>query len=33
LVEKTAAEYLRPENRTVLVVETKPAEAEAKPGN
>lgn len=33
LVQKTAAEYLRPENRTVLVVETKPAEAESKPGN
>jgi zinc protease len=33
LVQKTAAEYLRPENRTVLVVETKPVEPEAKPGN
>ena len=34
LVQKTAAEYLRPTNRTVLVVETKPAEpAENKPGN
>jgi len=33
LVQKTAAEYLRPDNRTVLVVETKPAEAESKPGN
>jgi zinc protease len=33
LVQKTAAEYLRPENRTVLVVETKPAEPETKPGN
>jgi predicted Zn-dependent peptidase len=34
LIQKTAAEYLRPTNRTVLVVETKPAEpAENKPGN
>jgi len=34
LVQKTAAEYLRSDNRTVLVVETKPAEpAENKPGN
>jgi predicted Zn-dependent peptidase len=33
LVQKTAAEYLRSDNRTVLVVETKPAETEAKPGN
>ena len=33
LVQKTAAEYLRPENRTVLVVETKPAGTETKPGN
>jgi zinc protease len=34
LVQKTAAEYLRPTNRTVLVVETKPATpAEAKSGN
>jgi zinc protease len=32
LVQKTAAEYLRPDNRTVLVVETKP-ETDAKPGN
>jgi len=27
LIQKTAQEYLRPENRTVLVLETKPAEA------
>jgi zinc protease len=34
LVQKTVVEYLRPTNRTVLVVETKPAEAtENKPGN
>ncbi len=34
LIKKTAAEYLVPQNRTVLVVETKPAEpAESKPGN
>jgi zinc protease len=33
LVQKTAAEYLRSDNRTVLVVETKPAETEGKPGN
>jgi len=31
LIEKTAQEYLRPENRTVLVLETKPAEAPAAP--
>jgi len=31
LVQKTAQEYLRPENRTVLVVETKSAEAPAAP--
>jgi zinc protease len=30
LVQKTAQEYLRAENRTVLVLETKPAEAPAK---
>jgi zinc protease len=34
LIQKTAQEYLRSTNRTVLVVETKPAEATAaKPGN
>jgi predicted Zn-dependent peptidase len=34
LIQKTAAEYLVPANRTVLVVETKPAEAAgSKPGN
>ena len=33
LIQKTAAEYLVPENRTVLVVETKPEAAESKPGN
>jgi predicted Zn-dependent peptidase len=33
LVQKTATEYLRPTNRTVLVVETKPAEPAEKPGN
>jgi predicted Zn-dependent peptidase len=33
LIQKTAAEYLVPANRTVLVVETKPAEPETKPGN
>ncbi|MBZ5704571.1 MAG: insulinase family protein [Acidobacteriia bacterium] len=33
LIQKTAAEYLQPTNRTVLVVETKAAEADAKPGN
>jgi len=34
LVQRTAAEYLRPENRTVLVLETKPADAaETKGGN
>ena len=33
LVQKTADEYLRSGNRTVLVVETKPGETEAKPGN
>jgi len=31
LIQKTAQEYLRPENRTVLVLETKPAEAPATP--
>ena len=31
LIQKTAHEYLRPENRTVLVLETKPAEAPAAP--
>jgi len=29
LILKTAQEYLRPENRTVLVLETKPADAKA----
>jgi zinc protease len=29
LLQKTAAEYLRPENRTVLVVEPKAAPADA----
>lgn len=34
LIQKTAAEYLRPENRTVLVLETKPGDAaETKGGN
>ena len=34
LIQKTAAEYLRPENRTVLVIETKPpAAADAKSRN
>ena len=34
LIQKTAAEYLRPTNRTVLVVEPKPADtAEKKSGN
>jgi predicted Zn-dependent peptidase len=27
LIQKTAQEYLRPENRTILVLETKPADA------
>ena len=31
LIQKTAQDYLGPENRTVLVVETKPAEAPAAP--
>jgi len=31
LIQRTAQEYLRPENRTVLVLETKPAEAPAAP--
>ena len=31
LIQKTAQEYLRPENRTVLVLETKSAEAPATP--
>ena len=31
LIQKTAQEYLRSENRTVLVLETKPAEAPATP--
>ena len=31
LIQKTALEYLRPENRTVLVLETKPADAPAAP--
>ncbi len=34
LIQETAAEYLRPTNRTVLVVEPKPADtAEKKSGN
>ena len=34
LIQKTAQEYLRSTNRTVLVVQTKPAEATAaNPGN
>jgi zinc protease len=33
LVQKTAAEYLRPTNRTVLIVEPKAAESPAKSGN
>lgn len=34
LIQKTAAEYLRPENRTVLILETKPGDAaETKGGN
>lgn len=33
LIQKTAAEYLRPTNRTVLVVEPKPADTAAKSGN
>ena len=33
LIRKTAAEYLRPENRTVLVLETKTDAAETKGGN
>jgi zinc protease len=33
LIQKTAQEYLRPENRTVLVLETKPADATAAPAN
>jgi zinc protease len=33
LIQKTAAQYLVPENRTVLVVETKSDAAESKPGN
>ncbi len=32
LIQKTAQEYLRPTNRTVLVVETKPATADNKQG-
>jgi len=31
LIQKTAQEYLRPENRTVLVLETKPADATVAP--
>ncbi len=27
LIQKTAKEYLRPENRTILVLQTKPADA------
>ena len=33
LMQKTAAEYLQPTNRTVLVVETKPEATDSKPGN
>jgi zinc protease len=33
LIQKTAQEYLRPENRTFLVLETKSAEAPAAPAN
>ena len=33
VIQKTAAEYLVPENRTVLVVETKSEAGESKPGN
>ncbi len=33
LIQKTAAEYLQPSNRTVLVVETKPDSTDSKPGN
>jgi predicted Zn-dependent peptidase len=29
LIQKTALEYLRPENRTILIREPKPAEAAA----
>jgi predicted Zn-dependent peptidase len=32
LLQKTAAEYLRPENRTVLIVEPKAAAAEPAAG-
>jgi predicted Zn-dependent peptidase len=31
LIQKTAQEYLAPQNRTVLVLETKAAEAPAAP--
>jgi len=31
LIQKTAQEYLKPENRTILVLETKPADAPAAP--
>jgi len=31
LIQRTAQEFLRPENRTVLVLETKPAEAAKTP--
>jgi len=31
LIQKTAQEYLRPENRTILIREPKPAEAAAAP--
>jgi len=31
LIQKTAKEYLRPENRTILIREPKPAEAAAAP--
>ena len=33
LLQKTAAEYLRPENRTVLVVEPKAASRRARGGS
>jgi len=33
LIQKTAQEYLRPENRTVLILETKSADAPAAPAN
>jgi predicted Zn-dependent peptidase len=33
LIQKTAAEYLQPSNRTVLVVDTKPEATDSRPGN